>query len=65
MALSDSDRNAILQTAIIRCEEGERGAPESFTPEEKEYYEGLEAEILEDMENGIEPDYSISCDYDW
>ena len=64
MALTDNERNAILQTAIIRIEEGERGAPASFTDEEKECYLGYESSILSDMEKGIKPNYSIACSCD-
>ena len=64
MYLSDSRRNAILQTAIIRAESGERGAPASYSPEEKACYEGFEEQILSDMEKGIKPNYAIACSGD-
>ena len=60
MELSDKERNAILQTAIIRAERGQRGAPASFTPEEKACYEGYEKQILSDLVKGIKPNYSIA-----
>ena len=67
MELTDRRRNAILQTAIIRAERGQRGAPESYGPEEKAYYLDLEKEILDNLSRGIKPNYSISCcnDDDW
>jgi len=64
MALSDRERNEILQTAIVRAESGERGAPASFTPEERECYLEYERDILRDLANGISPNYAISCSND-
>ena len=64
MELTDRERNSILQTAIIRTERGQKGAPASFSPEEKACYEGFERQILDDLAKGIEPNYSISCSND-
>lgn len=63
--MSDSDRNAILQTVILNLEDGKKGAPASFTDEEKEYYLALEKDILADMAAGRKPNYSISYSNDW
>ena len=63
--MSDRRRNQILQTVIIRIERGMRGAPESYSEEEKAYYLGLEEEILRNKEKGIRANYSICCDCDW
>lgn len=62
--LTDNERNAILQTAIIRAERGQKGAPASFTPEEKACYEGFEEQILSDIAMGRKPNYSITSSYD-
>ena len=65
MALSDSRRNAILQTVLVRIDEGECGAPASFSEEEKECYLALEKNNLDDIAKGIDGNYSISCSCDW
>ena len=64
MELSDNRRNAILQTCLVRLDEGKKGPPKSYSPEEKDYYLGLEESILSDREKGIDGNYSISCSND-
>lgn len=65
MELSDSTRNAILQTVLVRLHEGEKGAPASFSPEERELYLEYEGDILSDMAKGIDGNYCIACNNDW
>ena len=60
MELNDSRRNAILQTVLVRLDEGKKGAPASFSPEEKELYLAYEANILDDRAKGIHGSYSIA-----
>ena len=64
MELSDNKRNAILQTCLVRIDEGKKGPPDSYSPEEKDYYKGLEDDILKDRAAGIKGNYSISCSND-
>ena len=56
--------NQIYQTMTSRLEMGLSGPPDSYDPEEKEYYIRIERSTLEDRENGFQGVYFFPNDYD-
>ncbi len=64
MALTSRERHGILQTVLVRLNEGKSGPPGGYSEEERECYLELEQDILTDRKNGIEANYSFPNDYD-
>ena len=64
MALDSRRMNQIFQTMTCRLDEGLKGPPDSYDPEEKDYYAKIEAEYLENKKEGFKGTYSFPNDYD-
>ena len=54
----------IFQTATVRLEEGLEGPPNSYSDEEKKYYNDTVEGILNDRKDGFKGTYSFPNDYD-
>ena len=65
MALDGRRQRQIFQTVTCRLDEGKKGAPASYSDEEKTYYLSVEKEILENRAAGKTVNYDFPNDYDW
>ncbi|MBQ8074219.1 MAG: hypothetical protein IJ231_10705 [Clostridia bacterium] len=63
--LSGRRMRQISQTVLARLNEGLKGAPASYSEEEKKYYGDFEKEILADRAAGRIVNYDFPNDYDW
>jgi len=64
MALESRRMRQIFQTVTVRMDLGKKGPPDSYSPEEKEYYNSVEKSILKDEKEGFKGTYSFPNDYD-
>ena len=64
IVLNGRRMNQIYQTMTVRLELGLSGPPDSYDPEEKEYYIRIERSTLDDRENGFQGVYFFPNDCD-
>ena len=62
--LGGSRKNQILQTVIVRLNQGISGPPDSYSEEEKAVYRRVEKDILALRKSGFEGSYMVPSDYD-